>query len=285
VPGGLTTEMRARLEALGFRPSRRLGQNFMRDGNMIAALARASGAAAGDLVLEPGPGAGGLTAELLALGCTVAAVEIDPLLAAFMRERFAGEPRLALVEGDVLAGGRRLSPAVLAALGDRPFRVCSNLPYSAGTPFLVALAASDLPWKCAAVTVQKEVAERLSASPGDEQYGAATVLVGVRAGCRLERRVPPEVFWPRPQVDSAVACLEPLERPAVSAPEFDRFAAFVRALFSFRRKRLERALVSAGLAAEAARAAAGASGAREGDRPENVAPAGFAAMWRRSLEP
>ena len=280
MPGGFTSHMRAELEALGFRPSRRLGQNFMRDGNMLAALARASRAGAGDLVLEPGPGAGGLTAELLALGCAVVAVEIDPLLAGFLRERFGAEPRLSLLEGDVLAGGRTLSPVALSALGGRPFRVCSNLPYSAGTPFLVALAASDLPWRSAAVTVQREVAERLSAPPGDAQYGAVTVLMAVRARCRLERRVPPEVFWPRPRVDSAVLCLEPLERPAVSAAEFGPFAAFVRGLFSFRRKRLERALVSAGLAPEAARAAAAAAGAREGDRPEHVSPAGFAAAWR-----
>jgi 16S rRNA (adenine1518-N6/adenine1519-N6)-dimethyltransferase len=231
-------------------------------------------------VLEPGPGAGGLTAELLALGCTVVAVEIDPRLAAFLAERFGNEPRLHLVEGDILAQGRTVSPPALTALAGQPFRVCSNLPYSAGTPFLVALAGSDLPWRSAAVTVQNEVAERLSASPGEGAYGAATVLIGVRARCRLERRVPPNVFWPRPRVESAILCLEPLERPAIASAEFGEFAALVRKLFSSRRKRLERALATAGLVPEAVRAAAKASGAPAGARPENISPDGFAEIWR-----
>jgi len=280
MPGGFTSQMRAELEAMGFRPSRRLGQNFMRDGNMIAALARASGAASGDLVLEPGPGAGGLTAALLELGCEVVAVELDRRLAEFLRKRFAGQPGFQLITGDILDKGRRLSREAVAALGGRAFRVCSNLPYSAATPFLVALAASGLSWKSAAVTVQKEVAERLAASPGGADYGAATVLVAARAEVECVRQVPPGVFWPQPKVWSAVVRLAPLAEPPVAAGEMEGFAELVRGLFSARRKTLARALAVAGLAPEQARAAIAAAGADPNARPEALAPEQFARLWR-----
>jgi 16S rRNA (adenine1518-N6/adenine1519-N6)-dimethyltransferase len=278
--GGLTPAMRARLEAAGFRPRRRLGQNFMRDGNMISALAREAGAAAGGLFLEPGPGAGALTAELLERGSEVVAVEIDPILAGFLRERFGTEPRLRLLEGDALAGGREVSPEVIAALGGRRFRLASNLPYSAAAAFLVALAGSALDWAGGAVTVQKEVAERLAARPGGGGYGAASVLFGVRAEAALVRRVPPDVFWPRPSVESAVVRLAPLGRPEIDPGEFPRFAAFVRAVFSARRKKMVGALGAAGLAAGDARRALAAAGLDPGERPERLSPAEFAALWR-----
>ncbi len=280
MPGGFTQEMRAELEALGFRPSRKLGQNFMRDGNLIAALVRDSGAAAGDLVLEPGPGAGALTAELLAAGCEVVAVELDRRLAGFLRKRFAAEGRFRLVEGDVLEKGRRISAAALEALAGQPFRVCSNLPYSAATPFLVALGASDLAWRSAAVTVQKEVAERLSAPAGSEHYGAATVLLAARADCATVRDVPPDVFWPRPKVASAILHLAPLAAPLVSTGEMDGFAELVRALFSARRKQLARALEVAGMPSGRIDAALAASGAPAGARPESLSPDQFVRLWR-----
>jgi 16S rRNA (adenine1518-N6/adenine1519-N6)-dimethyltransferase len=278
--GGLTPSMRAELEALGFRPSRRLGQNFMRDGNMIAALAREAGVAGGELVLEPGPGAGGLTAELLDLGASVVAVELDSRLAEYLRRRFAGNDRLTLVEGDILAEGRDINPGAPAALAGRPFTVCSNLPYSAGTPFLISLAGSELPWRAAAVTVQKEVAERLCAAPGSPAYGAAGVLVGVRASARLMRRVPPDVFWPRPKVESAILRLEPLADPAVSAAEFTAFAGMVRGLFSARRKRLPRAMAASGIEPSAVAQALERSGADSAARPEDLSPLQLAQLWR-----
>jgi len=279
MPGGFTREMRAELEAMGFRPSRKLGQNFMRDGNMIAALARDSGAQSGDLVLEPGPGAGGLTAALLELGCEVVGVELDRRLAGFLRKRFAAEPRFLLIEGDILGKGRRISAAAVDALAGRPFLVCANLPYSAATPFLVALAGSDLPWKSATVTVQKEVAERLAAAPGSSEYGAATALLGARARVETVRQVPPQVFWPAPRVWSAVVRLAPLERPQLRPEDMEKFAELVRALFSARRKKLARALELAGLGAAQARAAIQAAGADPNARPEALAPEQLAALW------
>lgn len=278
--GGLIPEMRARLEALGFRPKKRWGQNFMRDGNMLAALAREADVAEGDLVLEPGPGVGGLSAALLELGAEVLAVEIDRLLAAFLRERFADEGRFHLIEGDVLKAGRRLSGQVVEALGKRPFRLASNLPYSAASAFLVALAGSGLDWQGGAATVQKEVAERLTAGPGEPDYGAATVLLAARAEVALVRRVPPAVFWPRPKVESAILRLAPRPDPLVRAEEIAPFAAFLRALFSARRKKLRGALSAAGLEAGPARAALERADLGAEARPGTLCPRELVCLWR-----
>ena len=268
------------MTALGFKPSRRLGQNFMRDGNMIAALAREAGVGEGDLVFEPGPGAGGLTAQLLELGAEVLAVELDAVLAAFLRERFSGEARFELLEGDVLAAGRKVNPQATERLAGRPFVLASNLPYSVATPFLVALAGSGLPWRCGAVTVQKEAAERLAASAGSSSYGAATALLAAGAECALVRSVPPDVFWPRPKVHSAILRLTPREKPLVSPGELDSFAAFLRGIFSARRKKLVPALRAAGHAAEAARAAVERAGVDLHARPGELSPAELVALWR-----
>jgi 16S rRNA (adenine1518-N6/adenine1519-N6)-dimethyltransferase len=131
--------------------------------------------------------------------------------------------------------------------------------------------------------VQKEVAERLSARPGNSGYGAATVLLGVRADCALVRKVPPDVFWPRPKVSSAVLRLSPREEPLVAAEEFETFAAFLRAVFSARRKRLARALGAARLTPAAARRALERSGVDGGLRPDALSPEGFAGLWRATL--
>lgn len=280
--GGLTPEMRAELGALGFKPRRRLGQNFMRDGNMIALLAREAGVTCGDLVLEPGPGAGGLTLELLDLGAEVLAVELDPVLAVFLRERLAGCRRFDLIEGDVLDAGRRLNPEAVERLEGRPFVLASNLPYSAATPFLVALCGSGLPWRGGAVTVQKEVAERLAAAPGDSSYGAATVLVATGAACSMLRRVPPDVFWPRPGVESAIVRLEALEAPLLQPAEFDSFATFLRGIFSARRKKLVRALRAAGVEGGAAREAVERAGVDGDSRPGELSPGALVNLWRSS---
>jgi 16S rRNA (adenine1518-N6/adenine1519-N6)-dimethyltransferase len=280
VAGGLTPGMRAELTALGFKPSRRLGQNFMRDGNMIATLAREAGVGEGDLVFEPGPGAGGLTAELLELGAEVLAVELDGMLAAFLRERFSAEARFELLEGDVLGAGRSVNSQATERLAGRPFVLASNLPYSAATPFLVALAGSGLPWRGGAVTVQKEVAERLVASAGSSNYGAATALLAAGAECALVRSVPPDVFWPRPKVHSAILRLTPRAEPLVFPAEFDSFAAFLRGIFSARRKKLVPAMRAAGREAEAARAAVDLAGVDADARPGELPPTELVALWR-----
>jgi len=278
--GGLTPEMRSSLEAMGFRPKKHLGQNFMRDGNMIATLARAAGVKAGEIVLEPGPGAGALTAELLQIGAEVFAVELDPMLVQYLQQRFSEHPGFELLQADILGKGRRLNPLILSKLNKRPFVLASNLPYSAATPFLISLVGSELLWQRGAVTIQREVAERLSAPAGTSKYGAASALLQLRAKVRLERNIPPEVFWPRPKIESSILVIEPLTQPSVASAEMDSLAAFLRGLFSARRKSLPKALLSAGVVKNQVFPAIEETGFNPKSRPAELSPSDLARLWR-----
>ncbi len=277
--------MRSSLEALGFRPKKHLGQNFMRDGNMIAALARAAGVESGQMVLEPGPGAGALTAELLQIGAKVLAVELDPTLVQYLQQRFSDHPGFELIHGDILEKGRRLNHLILSKLQERPFVLASNLPYSAATPFLISLVGSELLWQRGAVTVQKEVAERLSAPAGSSKYGAASALLQLRARARLERNIPPEVFWPRPKIESSILVIEPLAQPLVASEEMDSLAGFLRGLFSARRKGLPKALLAAGMAKGKISQAIEETGFTPKNRPAELSPPDLARLWRITCQP
>ncbi len=279
--------LRAEFASRGLSPTKRLGQNFMIDPNLARAVAGVAGAVAGETVREVGAGAGHLTEALLATGATVVAVEFDRGLAAMLRERFAGQERFHLVETDVLAKHSEIAPEVSAAVREAlaaserdSFSVAANLPYNIAARCLIALAWSELPWSGGAVTVQREVAERLVAAPGTHAYGASTVLFGLRAGGRIERVIGREVFWPRPEVDSALLVIEPDGRNDVrgSGPEF---AAFVKALFSMRRKVLRKSLAhAAGVERERAEVALAAAGIDPASRVESVAPEAVLALFR-----
>jgi 16S rRNA (adenine1518-N6/adenine1519-N6)-dimethyltransferase len=147
------SEIRELLETHGLAPRHRLGQNFLIDGNLVRKLVDSSGASAGDLVLEVGPGTGTLTTELLSRGCDVVACELDPGLAKLLRETLGNEEhrsrkadfdgtalgRFTLIEGDCLESKHEISRAVIAALGGRAFKLVANLPYGAATPLMMAL--------------------------------------------------------------------------------------------------------------------------------------------------
>lgn len=280
--------LRADLDSRGIRLKKRLGQNFMIDPNLARTVARLSGAAEGGLVLEIGAGAGHLTDALLETGAHVIAVEIDWGLAAMTRERSAGRERLCLVEGDALSKGDALQPIVIDALAEElgargrgSFVVASNLPYNIAATFLVALAWSDLPWSGGAVTIQREVAERLAAGPGSKAYGASSVMWQLLARGRIERLIGREVFWPRPEVDSALFAIEPRREMAKRPCSGPEFSAFVKALFSQRRKVLRQSVAhAAGVSRDEAEAAIVASGLDPSSRVEEAAPEAVLALFR-----
>lgn len=234
--------LRARLESSGFRPSRRLGQNFLRDENLLRAIVRDAGVAPGDCVLEVGPGCGFLTLELARVTPDIVCVEIDARLLAIARELCAGCPSIRWIEGDVLASKHTLEPRVLAALPrDRPWKLVSNLPYSVSAPLLAVLAALDRPPASMTVLVQKEVAERIVARPGSSDWGPLSVRLQRDHDVRTTRHVPPQLFWPRPQVESSVVHLE--RRPGtVDLRRGGAFDALVDAIFTRRRQALGRVL-------------------------------------------
>lgn len=262
-------QLKQLLEAHGLRPRKRLGQNFLVDPNFARAVAAAAAPGEGTLVVEVGPGAGALTEALLAADphARVLAVELDGGLARLLRSEFAtaiDTGALTLLEGDVLDGKHALNPELVAAAlrisrdERRPRRVlCANLPYNAATPLLANLAL-PLPASAGApvderlvekaiATVQLELAERLLGAPGGADYGPLAALLALRARGRILRKVGPEVFWPRPQVHSAVVELEYRPWPS-SRLRVDRalaFQAFVQRLFQQRRKTLHAILKKA----------------------------------------
>jgi 16S rRNA (adenine1518-N6/adenine1519-N6)-dimethyltransferase len=295
-PQTKTAGLKAALAARGLAPRKSLGQNFMLDSNFAAFVARAAAPDERTLVIEVGPGTGLLTAALLQArpAARVLGIEIDWGLAALLRETMSREiasGRLTLLEGDALSGKHALSPSLVQAALEissregRPRRVlCSNLPYNAATPFLMNLASDSGPMKIesAVATVQAELAERLLAQPGDSAYGAPTVILALRATGKILRRVGKEIFWPRPQVDSAVVGLElkPWADDAGSEDaaallrreEVEPFQKFLQWHFSQRRKML-RATFKAREILEALNIPANA-------RAEELAPETLLALFR-----
>ncbi len=238
-------EIRAMLEERGLAPRHALGQNFLLDHNLIRKLVDASGAGAGDVVLEVGPGTGTLTEELIARGCRVVACELDRGLAALLRERLVpgSGGRMTLVEGDCLAGKSAMNAALAGALeaamragGKQEFRLVANLPYGAATPLMLALLVDHPSCVSMHVTIQREVGDRLLAKPRTSEYGPISIVA--QALARVERlaNLPPECFWPRPDVTSAMVSLVRRSDPLTTRGR--GLADFCQEVFAKRRKQL-----------------------------------------------
>jgi 16S rRNA (adenine1518-N6/adenine1519-N6)-dimethyltransferase len=251
-----------------------LGQNFLLDLNLTARIARASGALEGATVVEIGPGPGGLTRALLALGAArVIAVEKDSRAVAALQEVAAHYPgRLDIVEGDALATD--LSPLI----GTGPARIVANLPYNIATPLLVGwLALEPWPpwWESLTLMFQREVAERIVARPGAPAYGRLGVLSAWRAEARIVFDVPPSAFVPQPKVTSSVVRLVPRPQPeAAAVRDLERVT---QAAFGQRRKMLRQSLKPLFTDPAAALAGLGLDPTR---RAEELAVADFAALAR-----
>jgi 16S rRNA (adenine1518-N6/adenine1519-N6)-dimethyltransferase len=262
-------EIQALLSAAGTEPRYRFGQNFMIDQNLVRIVADAGQLTAEDVVIEIGPGTGTLTEELLARAGRVVAVEIDRDLAGLLRERFADRAHFTLVEGDALAGKHELNPELLAAIRPalaegRPVKLVANLPYNIASPLVIELLIAGV--RMLAFTVQKEVALRLKAPAGSDDYGPLSVMAQMLARVEVLRTLPPQAFWPAPKIESALVRLTRDDRLGTRAPAFSRF---VQKLFSFRRKTLRKALAQAGYDADAALAQTGLDGQA---RPEVLDP-------------
>lgn len=255
------------------RARKALGQHFLRDPALLTRIAAASGADRGDVVLEIGPGPGGLTAALLATGATVVAIERDPRMAGALLRKHSGDP-FVLVEGDALELDW---PALVAPWRSQgaTWRVVGNIPYYITSPLLDMALTAPLP---ASVTflVQEEVARRLVAAPGGEDYGALTVGIRAVAECSIAFRIGRGAFTPPPKVDSAVIHLVPRAVPLVAPEQIPALRRLVVSLFSYRRKRMHRALREArGLNADAASVVLAVAQIDPDVRPEALAPEAF----------
>jgi len=244
-PRQTTAYLKELFTQVGFTIDARRGQNFLVDLNLLDVAMRAAAIAPGDVVLEVGTGTGALTERLATAAARVVTAEIDPRLAQLARDRLVDHANVTLVEGDVLASKHRFSPAVLAALDAAlaaaprgRLLLVANLPYCVATPVISNLLARPRPFDAAVVTVQRELAERMTAAAGDPSYNALSVWVGAQCRGEVVRILPPSVFWPRPKVDSAIVRLDldPTRRAAIG--DLVRFQTFVRDVFCHRRKLL-----------------------------------------------
>ena len=234
-------------EQHGFHPRGDLGQNFLIDLNLIESIVQRADLSARDVVLEVGAGTGGLTTFLAQSAGHVVSVEYDRRMFALAESAVAESPRVTLLQCDALKNKNRLSPivvdAITAALDalhvDGPtLKLVANLPYNIATPVISNLIASDLPWSRMVVTVQFELGLRLAAKPGTSGYGSLSVWVQSQSRVKLIRKLSPNVFWPRPQVDSAIVGITPDEAAAASIHDRKFFQRYIRGVFNHRRKLL-----------------------------------------------
>ena len=229
-------ELLAELDKLGMRPGRGLGQNFLLDGNLLDAIARIGAPRPGEEILEVGPGFGALTGRLLASGARVTAVEYDRRLAEYLRARFRDAANLRLVEADACrVDYRELFPG-------KNFRAIANLPYSISSVFIARMLELEDPPEHMFFMLQREMGERLAASPGGREYGALSVRVGFEYRVRIERIVPPEVFYPPPEVESALVEFARHRRYSLNVEQRCRLRGIVNTAFAQRRKQLGKVL-------------------------------------------
>jgi 16S rRNA (adenine1518-N6/adenine1519-N6)-dimethyltransferase len=265
----------ARLAELGIRPDRDLGQHFLLDDNVLRVIDRLAALEPGDVALEVGAGVGVLTAHLARQVAHVHAIEIDRRLEPALTRSLEGVDNVSLVWGDAV----RLD---LAALRPEPTAFVSNLPYHVAAPLLLD-SIGDLPtvtrW-CS--LIQREVADRLVAGPGDPLYGGPSVLRALALELTGRQQVSRRVFVPQPNVDSTLVAFRRREGWDELAPRWPAVRATVQAAFSHRRKTLANALSLAGWAARGdVEAACRAAGIDPGVRAEALAPEAFVELARQ----
>ena len=243
--------MRDLFQCNRLHPKNKLGQNFLIDLNLVDFIVHSADLTRGDLALEIGSGTGSLTAKLAEAAGSVLSVEIDPAFHALAIESAHGHDNVRLLNVDALKNKNQMNPDVLANLEElkekyRPQRVklVANLPYAVATPVITNLLIAHVPLERMVVTVQWEIAEKLIARPSTKEYGALAVLVQSLADVEILRKLPPSVFWPRPQVESGIVRIQPNAEKRQQVADVQRLRYFLRDLYSHRRKNLRGGLIS-----------------------------------------
>ncbi len=240
-------ELIALLAERGIHLSPSRGQNFLVDGNLLQAMVKELQLRPGEPILEVGPGAGVLTRFMLDAGCEVYAIEFDAKLADYLESEFAANPRFHLLKADACK-------ADIASFMQLPrdFRCISNLPYNISSVFLAQCLELVSPPSEMFLLLQREMADRLAADSSSKEYGSLTVRLGAAYDVKILRAVPPDVFFPRPNVQSAFIRLR--RKSEIPSPEvMEVLSKVVRAAFSQRRKQMRKLvepIFPAGVAAE-----------------------------------
>jgi len=224
-------------EPTGHRARKRFGQHFLVHGDVARRIVDAAELDGTSTALEIGPGLGALTHLLAAKAAVLHVVEIDRDLAERLRTEFAAEPRVHVIEADILSVDLRSMFAASA-----PVTVVANLPYNISTPLLIRLLDAPEIFGRLVLMLQREVAERIAAGPGSKTYGTLSVIVQLVASVRSILRVPASAFTPRPKVDSTVLVIDPFVDRLPSEEERRAVRRVVRTTFSQRRKQLVNSL-------------------------------------------
>jgi 16S rRNA (adenine1518-N6/adenine1519-N6)-dimethyltransferase len=247
------------------RPLKSLGQNFLVDQNVIERIIQVADIRPDDAVLEIGPGRGALTDHLAQRAGRLVLIEFDHALATYHRERHKDNPRVTVLDADVL----KVDLAAILSETPAQWNVVANLPYNISTEVLFRLLEVHGKLSRMTLMLQKEVGDRLAAPPDCSEYGVTTVLLGLWFDIRRSFIVHPGSFHPRPKIDSAVLTFIPLETPRAEVGSEELFRSVVKASFSMRRKTLANCLKSAGCTAgiglETLLEACGIDGRRRGE--------------------
>jgi 16S rRNA (adenine1518-N6/adenine1519-N6)-dimethyltransferase len=272
-PGALLgpAEVRALAARLGISPAKALGQNFVHDPNTVRRIVRAATLGPDDVVVEVGPGLGSLTLALLPVVRFVHAVEIDARLAGALPETAGAHGKLRVHHRDAL----RITADELS--DPAPTALAANLPYNVAVPVLLHLLAELPDLRHGLVMVQKEVADRLTAPPGSRTYGVPSVKLAWYAAARQAGRVPANVFWPVPNVESGLVAFTRRPAPPVDVPREAVFEVVDRA-FAQRRKTLRAALAGWAGGPDRAQKIILAAGVDPGARGESLPVEQFAAI-------
>lgn len=265
-------QLTAALESIGMRPGRGLGQNFLLDGNLLDYIVRLGAPKHGERILEVGPGFGSLSRRMLKTGAEIFAVEFDHRIAEYLRKNI-DNPNFHLTEEDAC----RVD--YVALLKGKPFRAIANLPYSISTILIARMLELPVPPEAMFFMLQREMGERLSAAPGCGSYGALSVRTQFYYDVKLEKIVPPDVFFPQPGVDSAIVSFHRHDRYAAE-PELCRlFPGVVKNVFAQRRKQMGKVL-GQNYGKEKAAAALEAMKLPHEIRPERLTVDEFAVLTR-----
>ena len=251
------------LSSAGVSPNRRLGQHFLVDLNLMRLLIDSAQLRRDDVVLEVGCGTGSLTQALVEQAGAVVAVEIDRTLASVAESQLAGRQNVRIINDDILSGKGTLNPAVVEALEQAraqveaigPMRrgaaaspgrllLVSNLPYDVASPVMVNLAKGPAVGDAMFVTVQREVAERMTAGPGSRDYGTLSIFLQAAGEVEILRLLRPSVFWPPPNVDSALVRFVRDERKSRQIEDMAILSDVVGLFMGHRRKMLRACIKS-----------------------------------------
>jgi len=252
MPRQTKTFLLERFREMGIRPATRHGQNFLIDLNLVQLIIDSANLTAEDVVLEVGTGTGSLTAMMAERTAAVVTVEIDAHLFELASEQLFDLPNVTMLQLDALRNKNNIDDRVMDAVGEhlaagpnRRFKLVANLPYNIATPILSnLLLARHVPHSMTA-TIQKELAERITASPSTKDYSALSVWIQSQATAEIVRLLPPSVFWPAPKVTSAILhiVVDPARRAQIGNLPF--FHQIIKALFLHRRKFLRANVLAA----------------------------------------